>query len=214
MPVFRSVLNANGPNNEVSSAKIEMDMEDRSPESRKSDRDLDRQLEAPLLQNQDAKQHHQRQSLRESLGDLRNFIRTLTYWRRQSQHGTGDSTSCATGFQGKRKDKVQRSKSFSIKCDKKYTTYYHIEYKESDNDDDDGDPNERLRDVRGKEEAFAKIDHLSQAGHARNNNGCFNDDKPCGSPPIGIHELGIPLRPSVNSTNINRNCRRVRFVTY
>lgn len=59
---------------------------------------------------------------RESLGNIQNFLKTLAYWKK------GPSSSSEKKTEPKPRT-VERSKSFSIKCDKGYSTYYQIEPK-------------------------------------------------------------------------------------
>ena len=49
-------------------------------------------------------------SRRESLGNFQQFLKTLTYWKRGSNSGNSDEKP--------QQAKVERSKSFSVKCDK------------------------------------------------------------------------------------------------
>ena len=72
---------------------------------------------------------------RDSLGNIQHFLRTLAYWKRHrsAQPSTDSTTVSSVGVSCNKSEKpprpVERSKSFSIKCDKGYATYYQIEPK-------------------------------------------------------------------------------------
>ena len=70
---------------------------------------------------------------RESLGNIQNFLKTLAYWKRQppatNRLPSSNKKTTETGRNAAAAARVERSKSFSIKCDKGYSTYYQIEPK-------------------------------------------------------------------------------------
>ncbi len=128
---------------------------------------------------------------------------------------------------------VQRSKSFSIKCDKKYTTYYHIEYKGGsevgeEHDEAQVDPDGVGDDLEQVDEGVVpmalKVDQidptpLGDLVQANNNNNNTIDiirdpdhyltkngnshNSTRVSASKAIHELGIPLRPPSAFANNN-----------
>ena len=80
------------------------------------------------------------------MGNFQQFLKTLTYWKRSSNsnnttnnnNNNNDETTkpsssatrptTSTNTQNHQSStKVERSKSFSVKCDKGYSTYYQIE---------------------------------------------------------------------------------------
>lgn len=105
---------------------------------------------------------------RESLGNIQNFLKTLAYWKKTPSHHS--SNNVANKNENAR-PKVERSKSFSIKCDKGYSTYYQIEPKKKTSTFDT---------------SFASM-HTNEQPHQLNN----NYKNPYGD----FHQVGLPLPP-------------------
>ena len=77
---------------------------------------------------------------RDSLGNIQSFIKTLAYWKKQpsTKKSSSNGSNAINNNNNnnnteelrppiKSSSKVERSRSFSIKCDKGYSTYYQIE---------------------------------------------------------------------------------------
>ena len=114
---------------------------------------------------------------RESLGNFQQFLKTLTYWKRGTSSSNNNNVPPASNHETKRPQqaKVERSKSFSVKCDKGYSTYYQIEIVKKSPEQPDSSIKENL----GKNGGFKPM-------HENNNYQKLG----------GFHEVGLPLGPA------------------
>ena len=114
---------------------------------------------------------------RESLGNFQQFLKTLTYWKRGTSSSNNNNVPPASNHETKRPQqaKVERSKSFSVKCDKGYSTYYQIEIVKKSPEQPDSNIKENL----GKNGGFKPM-------HENNNYQKLG----------GFHEVGLPLGPA------------------
>ena len=109
---------------------------------------------------------------RDSLGNIQNFIKTLAYWKKQPSSKTSANNNNNNVEEPRKPSKVERSRSFSIKCDKGYSTYYQIE----------------PRKIQPKQQQTEMAETVSQIEtyHYQNPRKFSN-----------IHQVGLPLQPPV-----------------
>jgi hypothetical protein len=128
---------------------------------------------------------------RDSLGNIQHFLRTLAYWKRhRSAQPSTDSTQSTTvssvGVSCNKSEKqprpVERSKSFGIKCDKGYATYYQIEPKKKHAESDTS--------------SLLLLPEQKTSRNITNNNNNNNNNNRC-NPFSNFHEVGLPLPPPV-----------------
>lgn len=123
---------------------------------------------------------------RDSLGNIQHFLRTLAYWKRHrsAQPSTDSTTVSSVGVSCNKSEKpprpVERSKSFSIKCDKGYATYYQIEPKKKHAESDTS--------------SLLLLPEQKISRNITNNNN--NNNNRC-NPFSNFHEVGLPLPPPV-----------------
>ena len=132
---------------------------------------------------------------RESLGNIQNFLKTLAYWKRQPSLGPTNSgndrkteikTSSSAG------NKVERSKSFSIKCDKGYATYYHIEPKRR-NVNNSPRSTASLPKTSEPSTFILPYDNLTLPCPLEQHQSLLNNNYK--NPFSNFHEVGLPLPP-------------------
>ena len=116
---------------------------------------------------------------RESLGNFQQFLKTLTYWKRgTSSSNNNNNVPPASNHETKRPQqaKVERSKSFSVKCDKGYSTYYQIEIVKKSPEQPDSNINDNLAKNGGFKPSMHENNNYQKLG--------------------GFHEVGLPLGPT------------------
>ena len=122
---------------------------------------------------------------RDSLGNIQSFIKTLAYWKKQPSTKNASHNNNNEELKPK-STKVERSRSFSIKCDKGYSTYYQIEPRKIQ-------PTTALNNC---EVAVDTVSHkeMSTTGYPYPH---YPPHPPSHRKFSNIHQVGLPLQPPV-----------------
>ena len=124
---------------------------------------------------------------RDSLGNIQTFIKTLAYWKKQpSTKKTSNATNNNNNTEElkpptKSNSKVERSRSFSIKCDKGYSTYYQIEPRKLQPSSPTSEAVETASQMEAPM-AYQYHPHHPPPSHRKFSN---------------IHQVGLPLQPPI-----------------
>ena len=129
---------------------------------------------------------------RDSLGNnIQSFLKTLAYWKRQPPVANHENIQNNNNNKTEKASKgIERSKSFSIKCDKGYAAYYQIEPKKSETDKNSSHQIESNNFMIYDRPKYA-------ANHGKTSSLSHN-------PYSNFHEIGLPLPPPMPITNVKR----------